>query len=153
MVISGLRRLRFQIAEAEMTVLAAAGVYDAANGEMFPFELQDSVSLVGESWETTTIRGHSENASDWAQIRIEGDGCLLRNFTLEEGPVIEEGWKLVVHVDHVADAVLESIRVSEGAGYGVFRVSYSTNTRIEDCLLDVDDGARSSHGIEFNTNA
>ena len=140
------------ITEAGMTIVAAAGVYDAANGEVFPFELQDSVSLMGESWETTTIRGLNENASDWPLIRIAGDGCLLRNFTLEEGPVVDEGWKLAVHVDHVADAVLESIRVSERAMYGVFRVSYSTNTRIENCILDVDDGAKSSHGIEFNAN-
>jgi len=142
-----------QIAAAEMTVLVAAGLYDAANGEVFPFELQDGVSLVGENWENTTIRGHSETGTYFLSIKITGDGCSLRNLTLEEGPVVEETWELVVHVDGAADAVLDSIRVSERAGYGVFRVSYSTDTRIENCRLEVDDGERESHGIEFNTNA
>jgi hypothetical protein len=141
-----------QIAESGMTVLAAAGVYDEANGEVFPFELQEGVSLVGESWENTTIRGHSETVSYDLAIEIQGDGCLLRNFTLEEGPVIEDEWRLALHIDHVEDAVVESIRVAERAGYGVFRVYYSTNTRIEDCFLEVDDGETLHNGIEFNGN-
>ena len=141
-----------QIAQAGMTVHAAAGVYDAANGEVFPFELKESVSLVGESRENTTIRGHSEVVSYYLAIEMQGDGCQLRNFTLEEGPVVDEGWNLALHIDGVENAVVESIRVSERAGYGVFRVYYSNNTRIEDCILEVDDGEMDSHGIEFNAN-
>jgi hypothetical protein len=142
-----------QIAEAEMTVLAAAGLYDAANGEVFPFELLDGVSLVGENWENTTIRGHSEVVTYFLSIEISGDGCSLRNFTLEEGPVVEEGWNLALYINRTEDAVVESIRVSERAGYGVFRISYTMNTRIENCRLEIDDGQRNSNGIEFNTNA
>jgi hypothetical protein len=140
------------IAESGMTVLAAAGLYDAANGEVFPLEVPDSVSLVGEDWENTVIRGHSETAIYHHTVWIPGDESSLRKFTIEEGEVIEEHWDLVVYVDGATGALLDSIRVLDRSDFGVFRVWYATETRIENCYLGTDDGYTMGHGIEFNTD-
>jgi hypothetical protein len=140
-----------KIAGVGTTVLVANGVYDADNGEEFPLELPDSVSVVGESPENTVIRGHSGEGFYMGTIRIGGRNTALRKFTLQMGEPAAARWRVALLLYWSEDALVDSVRVLERADYGVIRLTDAVGTRIENCLLVIDDGQTSSHGIEFNT--
>jgi Protein of unknown function (DUF1565) len=138
------------VATPGATVLVAPGIYDAGNGELFPLNLPDSVALVGENWETTIIRGHSETAGYYEAIDISGSNSALRKFTLEQGVVISNMWDLAVLViDPAENTTLDSIRVSERARYAVARVQGALNTTVADCRFVIDDDQRSNRGFEI----
>jgi hypothetical protein len=139
------------LAEAELTVQVAAGIYDAANGEVFPISLPDSVSLVGEDWVNTVIRGHSQDANYFPAVEIRGEKSTLRKFTIEQGDVGAEEWNIAIYVGSPGmNANLDSIRVLERPPYSVLRVSYAPGTVVENCYFVTDDGAQMAHGIEVN---
>jgi hypothetical protein len=134
------------------TIHVAEGVYDADHGEVFPLAIPDSVLVEGEDWENTIIRGFHDGEHSRYGIQIEGKNSALRRFTIEEGVPDGREWRIGVYVDNAENAVLDSIRILERAAEAVMRVWYSSNTRIENCVLAIDDGKTEDHGIEFNCN-
>jgi hypothetical protein len=123
-----------QLAEAGQTVNVAPGLYDAANGEVFPIYLRGE-SLVGENWEACILRGHDNYGSC---VSLGGTGSVLRKFTIEEGPVEDEGWDIAINVESGAEsALLDSILCFERARYSVVRVDNAVNCTVQNSVFDV----------------
>jgi hypothetical protein len=119
------------VAPDGMTVLAAPGVYDEANGESFPIELFRGLSLVGESRETTIIRMTS---GPGAALGVYEDSPAIRCFTLDQGPAPGPQWTYVVYVNTgTTNALLDSLIVHDRAINSVVRVAAATNTTIRNC--------------------
>jgi parallel beta-helix repeat protein len=136
-----------------VTISVAAGVYDNANGEDFPLELTDNISIVGDDWETTIIRGDYSGSSYNLAVDITGTDCALRKLTLEQSESAANDWRLAIHAHGNAARVhIDSIRVLERPLYGVIRVWKIPDTLVENCVLTVDDGEEQSHGIELQGN-
>jgi hypothetical protein len=139
------------LADPGLTVQVAPGTYDVANGEVFPLALPDSVSLVGEDWVNTVIRGHGENARYYHAVEIRGERSALRKFTIEQGEEGIEPWRIAVYVaDPATHAHVDSLRVLERPRYSVLRVWYAPGTVVENCYFVTADDAREAHGIEVN---
>jgi hypothetical protein len=128
----------FEIADDGATVLVAPGIYDEALGEEFPIRIRYGKNLVGENWETCIIRGHSETASYRPCVVVMSTNSVFRKFTVEEGPIIEDGWNIAIHVSNMAvDCLVDSIRCFERARYSVLRFESSRNTTVQNCVFDV----------------
>ncbi|MFH1218985.1 MAG: DUF1565 domain-containing protein [Candidatus Eisenbacteria bacterium] len=135
-------------AGAGMTVLVAPGVYDATNGEVFPITVANGVSLVGQNWETTIIRGHSESTFDRTAVFLCGMHSALRRFTLEEGPTIQDAWQYGVFVlEEATGTVIDSIRMSERTRISNLTMIGTTDVTVENCRFVIDDHEHKGGGI------
>ena len=142
-----------ELAQDGMTVMVAPGVYDAANGEVFPLQLPANVALVGEDWENCVIRSYFPIDQDLVAIDISGTGCSFRKFTIEHDPASVEFWQVAVSVRfQAASAHVDSIRVLERADYTVLRISNPNDSLVENCYFVVDDGLPESHGVEISSD-
>jgi hypothetical protein len=137
------------LAESGMQVLAAPGIYDRANGEVFPLEPGEEVQLVGEDWETCIIKDHSSiSYNQTATFSASGSG--LRKFTLEMGEPADEdsAWNIALVV-RASDVMIDSIRISERGDYSVIRIrGGAVDAVIQNCVFRVDDGNRWGRGFE-----
>jgi hypothetical protein len=113
----------------------AAGTYNAAGGEVFPLVISDSITVVGDNWETCVITGRcGSNYNQTATIR--GDRPVLRKFTLEEGGGTGEPWDLAIWTDPSAlGALIDSIRILDAGDFAVIRVQGAHDCVISNCYL------------------
>jgi hypothetical protein len=137
-------------ANSGQTVLAAPGIYDAANGEVFPLEIEDGISLVGEDWTNTIIRGHSGTASYEASTYLFGHHPALRRLTVEMGEPADTSWSIAIYVPiTTVGALVDSVRVNEPADYSVLRVEGADSTTVSNCSFVVTDGEHEGRGFEI----
>jgi hypothetical protein len=142
-----------QLARPGITIHVAPGTYDAAGGEVFPLAITDSISVVGDDWETCIIRGRCTDVVGYHEaIDIEGKRSTLRKFTLEQGGGTSEPWQIAIFTAYTAsEALIDSIRVLERAAYSVIRVQGASNCVITNCHI-TNTGTRSSRGFEIVSN-
>jgi hypothetical protein len=138
-----------EIAGSRTTVLVASGVYDADHGEVFPLDLPDSVSVVGEDPEDTIISGHTGEGFYKGTIHIGGMDTAFRKFTLEMGEPAGEQWRVPLLLYESEGALVDSVWVFERGYYGTLRLTDAVDSRIENCILVDDDGQTMGHGIEL----
>jgi hypothetical protein len=143
-----------EIADSGMTILAAPGVYDQANGEVFPLRLNGDITLAGEDWTTTVIRGHGEGDSYGAAAYLDGRGSALKRLTLEMGTPVSPAWSIAVYV-RGTNALLDSLRLTERANYSIVRIDGADSTTVTNCWFVVTEGNRRARGFEivFNDQA
>jgi hypothetical protein len=78
------------VAPAAGTVSVSPGLYDAANGELFPILLPDGVTLVGDvaaqgaGPTPTLIRGHGALGGNVAVGLVGAEGCVIAGLTIED---------------------------------------------------------------------
>ncbi|MFZ1946608.1 MAG: DUF1565 domain-containing protein [bacterium] len=138
-------RSALDAASAGMTVLAAAGTYNAAGGEVYPFYIPAGVSLVGENWETTVLQSNLPQ-----MISIAETNCAVRKFTLAEDPGLPSGWNMTILVQSPAEsAVLDSLRMSDVAVNANVRVHSTTGTTITDCRFVAEGDPSGGRGFEI----
>ena len=126
------------IADDGETIMVAPGVYDATLGEEFPIRLASGKKVVGENWETCIIRGYSETAGYSPCVQFSHTNSTLRKFTIEEGPIIDDGWQIAIFFGNNSyDALMDSVRCFERGGSSVLRVEAAHNTTIQNCIFDV----------------
>jgi hypothetical protein len=93
---------------------------------------------VGENWETCIIRGYSETSGYSPCVQFSYTNSTLRKFTIEEGPIIDDGWRIAIFVGNISyDALIDSVRCFERAPLSVLRVEAAKNTTIQNCVFDV----------------
>jgi hypothetical protein len=139
-----------RIAGSGTAIMVASGVYDADNGEEFPLDFPDSVTVEGEDPEDTIIRGHTGEGFYKGAVRIGGSNTTFRKFTLEMGEPAGEQWRVPILLDQSEGALVDSVWVFERGYYGTLRLTDAVDSRIENCRLVDDDGWRWYHGIELN---
>jgi hypothetical protein len=110
------------IAGSGSTILVASGAYDADHGEVFPLDLPDSVSVVGEGPEVTTISGHTGEGFYKGTVRIGGVNTTFRKFTLEMGEPAGEQWRVPILLYESEGALVDSVWVFERGYYGTLRL-------------------------------
>jgi hypothetical protein len=140
------------VAVAGQTVVAAPGVYDAANGESFPINIPASVTLEGENWETCIIRVAAEAQLARRGVTMYGTDIGFRKFTLEEEKIGDTYWNNAIYLSGCRNAVVDSIRCLERANYAVLRVRSDQGTTVQNCYFVVDDGNLFDRGLEIVFN-
>jgi hypothetical protein len=127
-----------EVADPGETIRVAPGIYDATLGEEFPITVALGKKIVGENWETCIIRGYSETTGYSPCVQFTQTNSTLRKFTIEEGPIIDDGWRIPIFVGNIAyDALIDSIRCMERAQESIVRVESANNTIIQNCVFDV----------------
>ena len=118
-------------AQDDMTVLAASGIYDGANGETFPLYLNDRITVVGESRDGTIIR---KNTDAVCGVQMNGEGPRIRRLTIDNGGAANTVWQIALSVGADAmGAVIDSLTMPDPAYYSLIRVASATNTTIQNC--------------------
>jgi hypothetical protein len=137
-----------EVADSGMTVLVAAGTYDADNGEEYPVRIPGGVSLVGENWETTVLQSNL-----FRMININGSHCAVRKFTLAQDPALPEGWNITIMVESPAEyAVLDSLRMTDIAVNADVRLASTVGTSVTNCRLIADEDTWAGRGFEIIVN-
>jgi hypothetical protein len=132
------------------TIQVAPGLYDAANGEAFPIVLTDSITLIGEDWETAVISGHRESDVLPLAINVVGDQCVLRRFTLQREALVSHNWYAAVQVSSTSyGALLDSIRCSESCEGAVANLDYCEAATVSNCYFVVTGGDRENSGFQI----
>jgi hypothetical protein len=134
-----------ELATAGMTVMAAPGLYDVANGEVFPIAIEDSVSLVGENWMTTIIRGHEPSSGYRSTVSLTSMNPTLRRLTLEPG---DSDSDVPIYVG-ATGAVVDSIRMTARGNYSNVRISTAVDATVSNCWFVIDDDEHQSRGFEI----
>jgi parallel beta-helix repeat protein len=134
------------VAQHDMTVLAAAGIYDGTNGETFPLYLGDRITLAGESREGTIIREDTD--AMWG-VGMYGEGARIRRLTLDNGGAPNTAWEIALHVGSDAvGAVIDSLTMPDPAYLSLIRVDGAANTAIKNCRL-VAEAQSDRRGLEI----
>ncbi len=120
-----------------MTVLVKPGTYSDAADESFPMNVPAGVSLVGEDWETCIIRKETSEFDGWTGIQFAGSDCAVRKFTFrdEAAPGYARWYSMVYTTE--PDGLIDSLRIFQRALMSCIRVNTSTNTIVQNCVLDV----------------
>jgi parallel beta-helix repeat protein len=112
-----------------MKVFVAEGLYSTESGEIFPLVVGDGVSLVGEDWETTRIKGGSSGSGDAdVAVSIAGNECKFESFEVSGDSAVTE----LKIVGTAAGARISSIRLPRVDTVGV-RVGACTDVCIDSC--------------------
>jgi hypothetical protein len=141
-----------EAAGSGMTILVAPGIYDEANGEVFPLILGAGMALVGENWETTILRGHTdtEGGKYYSSIWVDRAGASIRKMTVEQGPAGANGWNVAIYVTHLsADVTIDSVRIHEYANFSVIRFNGNDNGLMSNCVCEVPGAPHAARGIEL----
>lgn len=139
------------IAQDGTTILVAPGIYDAANGELFPLELPEGVALIGEDWERCVIQSSFSGEHSYYGVEMPSARCSLRKFTIEQDPASDHSMNIAVYVRFQAEgAHVDSIRAVERADYTILRINNPHDSLVENCYFVVDDGLTESHGVEIS---
>ena len=133
-------------AEPGMTVLAADGIYNVANGEAFPINIDGAVTLAGESQEGTIIREDSQSSYG---MNLSGQGPRLRRLTLDNNGADIEGWVIGVFVTACTEsALVDSLFLPDRGGFSVIRVDSTHATTVRNCRLEPE-GTPEGRGFEI----
>jgi hypothetical protein len=137
-------------ADSGFTVLAAPGVYDVANGEVFPLTLNSNISLAGEDWMTTVIRGHNPAAGYGGAMYMYGHQPAVRRLTLEMGEPADPRWSVAIYVvSSAVGVVIDSVRTSDWANYSFIRIDGADSTTVSNCNFVIPGEAYSGRGFEI----
>ncbi|MFZ1946380.1 MAG: DUF1565 domain-containing protein [bacterium] len=143
-----------ELAEPGYTVHVAPGTYDSVLGEVFPLTIEDSITVVGDNWETCVISGRGDNASsDYNEaVTMSGESSALRRFTLEQGGGEGEPWHLAIYVMYWATgALVDSIRIFDRGDFSVLRIQGARDCVVSSCRF-TPTGAVVGRGFEVCSN-
>lgn len=119
-------------AGAGTTIHAAPGLYDSANGEVFPIQLLDGQEVLGDvanrglGQTPTTIAGEGTPAYNVDATLIMAEGSRLAGF--EIGGATNPNFHWAVHVRHISATVEEN--TFAGPTYGGVYVEFSNGSTI-----------------------
>jgi hypothetical protein len=140
------------LADSGKTVLVAPGIYDNANGEVFPLHVPKAVALVGENWETTIIRGHTQETSSGEGVGLYEDGAVFRKFKIEDMADADHRWFQTIYVTG-AGVTVDSIQCHTRCGFVMARIDATDDVVIQNCDFGVEgDTLRTRRGIEVVFN-
>ncbi len=133
-------------------VTVAPGIYDAANGETFPLDIPDGVTLQGTDWDRCTIKVNAEAQGTRHAVTMGCKDCAIRNFTLEEEKITDPFVTYFVNMYECTGAFVDSLRTLQRTVYGALKIQRDSGSTIQNCYFNDSDTGYHERGVSLLDN-